>query len=423
MRQVGNVTVPQSDPALARPRITPDYPTELDACGQSMCPNCLTGEMTIFHKCLRVPVHSVLLMHTREVAINYPKGDIALGFCASCGFIANTLFDPGLHEYSHQYEETQGFSATFRSFHSRLACSLIEKYELHHKTIVEIGCGKGEFLTLLCELGQNRGIGFDPAFVEDRNPAKTDTEIEFVRDFYSEKYAHVQADFFCCKMTLEHIPETAQFIRNVRRAIGNHSNTTIFFQVPDVIRVLKDCAFWDIYYEHCSYFCAGSLRRAFREGGFQVLETWTDYDSQYLMITARPSSEVCGADQIEEEAPALVSNAIAEFQQQQSARVAFWGMKLRDMKRSGQRAIVWGSGSKGVAFLTSLNLGDAIEYVVDINPYRQGKFMAGTGQEIVGPEFLRKCNPDLVIVMNPIYQTEIREDLERMGLTSDILSV
>jgi ABC-type Fe3+-hydroxamate transport system substrate-binding protein len=141
------------------------------------------------------------------------------------------------------------------------------------------------------------------------------------------------------------------------------------------------------------------------------------------MITARPSPEASAADQIEKEAPALISEAIKEFLQQQSARVAFWRRKLRDLKRGHQRAVLWGSGSKGVAFLTSLNLGDAIEYVVDINPYRQGKFMAGTGQKIVGPEFLRQYHPDVAIAMNPVYQAEIREDLQRMGITAAVISV
>src|SRR5450755_4403329 len=154
----------------------------------SQCPNCLDGSLRVFHDVRGVPVHSVLLMASRDIAMNYPKGDIKLGYCGNCGFVSNTAFNPAVHEYSTQYEETQGFSATFRAFHSRLAASLIEKYGLRGKTVVEIGCGKGEFLTLLCEMGENRGVGFDPAFVKERNPAPSDLRIEFVQDFYSEKY-------------------------------------------------------------------------------------------------------------------------------------------------------------------------------------------------------------------------------------------
>jgi hypothetical protein len=387
------------------------------------CPNCLSGTLSIFHEVHGVPVHSVLLMPSRDVAVNYPRGDIRLGYCPECGFVSNTAFNPKVHEYSTQYEETQGFSSTFRAFHSRLAASLIEKYDLKGKTIVEIGCGKGEFLTLLCEMGGNRGIGFDPAFVKERNPAPAGLDIQFVVDFYSEKYAHVQADFFCCKMTLEHIADTANFIRVVRRAIGDNPGATVFFQVPDLIRVLKDLAFWDIYYEHCSYFSAGSLARVFREAGFEVMETWTDYDDQYLMITAKPCSEIAPMTQLERDAPAVVAAAIETFVPQQVNRVNHWKQRLSELQRTGGRAVVWGSGSKGVAFLSMLNLNDCIEYVVDINPYRQGKFMAGTGQQIVGPDFLRDYRPDVAIAMNPVYQSEIRQDLTRMGLATTVVAV
>lgn len=387
------------------------------------CPNCLSGPLEVFHHVSRVPVHSVLLMPTREVAVGYPKGDIALGWCTLCGFVSNTLFDAGVHEYSTEYEETQGFSATFRAFHERLAESLIDKYDLHSKKVVEIGCGKGEFLTLLCEKGGNQGIGFDPAFVPGRNPARPDLDVRFVQDFYSEKYSDVKADFFCCKMTLEHIPDTAHFVRTVRAAVGDHPEATVFFQVPDLMRVLKDVAFWDIYYEHCSYFCAGSLARVFREAGFAVLETWTDYDDQYLMIAAKPVQEVESASETELDAATLVAKGIQEFLQKQNRLVAHWRHEVEEMANTGKRAVVWGSGSKGVAFLTGLGLKDGIEYVVDINPYRQGKFMAGTGQEIVGPEFLKTYKPDVAIAMNPVYQTEIKADLERLGLSTAVMAV
>jgi SAM-dependent methyltransferase len=390
---------------------------------QKTCPNCLEGELEIFYEVHRVPVHSVLLMPTRQVAVSYPKGDIALGFCPECGFITNTLFDPTVHEYSGNYEETQGFSPTFRAFHKRLAESLIAKYELRNKKIVEIGCGKGEFLSLICELGGNQGIGFDPAFVTERNPAAKDVDITFIADFYSEEYAHVGADFFCCKMTLEHIPDTAHFIQTVRRAVGDRRDSIVFFQVPDARRVLRDLAFWDIYYEHCSYFSAGSLARVFREAGFEVLETWTDYDDQYLMISARPAIAAQPPSDLEREAPKLVKEDIEYFVKQQAARIDSWKQEIASLKESGQRAVVWGSGSKGVAFLSALGGGLEIEYVVDINPFRQGKFMAGTGQEIVSPSFLAEYKPDVAIAMNPIYQDEIQDDLARMGLPTVVQAV
>jgi hypothetical protein len=49
--------------------------------------------------------------------------------------------------------------------------------------------------------------------------------------------------------------------------------------------------------------------------------------------------------------------------------------------------------------------------------------MAGTGQEIVGPEFLRVHRPDVVIVMNPVYCNEIQRELDRMGIAAELVSV
>lgn len=387
------------------------------------CPSCGHGNMDIFYEVKGVPVHSVLLMPTREEAINYPKGDIALGFCNACGFISNVVFDPTLHEYSSRYEETQGFSETFNDFHRRLATRLIERYDLHGKNIIEIGCGKGEFLTMLCELGGNRGVGFDPAYVSERNTSSAKERITFVQDFYSEKYSRYQADFVCCKMTLEHIPNTSEFVQIVRRSIGDRFDPIVFFQIPDVTRILRERAFWDIYYEHCSYFSPGSLARLFRNCDFDVIDLWTDYDDQYLMIEARPGyHEERGILPIEEQLETLQRH-VADFTQDVQHTLGMWEEKLMNMTRTHRRAVIWGAGSKGVAFLTKLNVQKEIEFAVDINPYKHGTYMAGTGQEIVAPDFLRTYKPDVIIVMNPIYCEEIREDLERLGITAELVPI
>ena len=76
-----------------------------------------------------------------------------------------------------------------------------------------------------------------------------------------------------------------------------------------------------------------------------------------------------------------------------------------------------------MAFLTTLGIKDEIPYAVDINPYKHGTFLPGNGQEIVSPEFLKTYEPDVVIVMNPIYMEEIGEDLSKMGLTPTLLPI
>ncbi|MBY0420865.1 MAG: hypothetical protein K2Q06_01080, partial [Parvularculaceae bacterium] len=118
--------------------------------------------MRIFYEMSGAPTNSCILLATREEALAYPTGDIRLGFCDACGFVFNTAFDLLNTEYSGRYEETQAFSGVFNRFHKALAERLIERHDLHDKDVLEIGCGKGEFLMLLAELGGNRGVGIDP---------------------------------------------------------------------------------------------------------------------------------------------------------------------------------------------------------------------------------------------------------------------
>jgi SAM-dependent methyltransferase len=386
----------------------------------SVYPDFGSQKLSHFYHLKNAPVHSVLLFASREEAISYPRGDIALGFCHQTGFISNLAFDPNLHEYSTGYEATQGFSDTFNTFHRNLALRLIERHNLYHKDIIEIGCGQGEFLSLLCELGNNRGVGFDPALVEARRHSDARDRLTFVKDFYSEKYADYDGDFICCKMTLEHIYHTTEFVSTVRRSIGNRSDTVVFFQVPNVRYVLREVAFWDIYYEHCSYFSPRSLARLFRKSGFDVMDLRTDYSDQYLMIEARPGTGRSRPLPLEE-SPAQLAGDIDHFTGKLRQKIAQWQETLHNLRQSGRRAVIWGGGSKGVSFLTTLQIEDQIEYAVDINPYKHGTFMAGTGQEIVPPEFLIDYRPDLVIVMNPVYCDEIQRNLDRLGVRADLI--
>jgi SAM-dependent methyltransferase len=391
---------------------------------RTACPSCASNELWVFHRAEGVPVNSCLSLETRDEALAFPRGDIALAFCRSCGFIFNAAFDESLLEYSERYDPTQAFSGTFNRWHLKLAEGLVDRYGLQGKRIIEIGCGKGEFLTLLCELGANSGVGFDPAVDPERTRPPKAGEAKFVQDFYSEKYADQKGDFVCCKMTLEHIAPTADFVSTVRRAVGDDPETVVFFQVPDVLRILEERAFWDVYYEHCNYFSAGSLARLFRNAGFSVQAVGRDYDDQYLMIDCRPSGGIeTSAPLAEEQDMDQVRRLVDEFSNRLPGALDDWQGKIRRFRAEGKRVVIWGAGSKGVAFLTTLGLGaDDIEFAVDINPHRHGLFMATTGQEIIGPDRLTQDVPGVVIIMNPIYRQEIEADLHKLGLRPEVLT-
>jgi SAM-dependent methyltransferase len=378
------------------------------------CPSCGAAGLEAFYEVPKVPVNSCINVDTRDEALAYPRGHLRLAACPSCGFVCNTRFDRKL-EYSSRYEETQAFSGTFNAFAKRLVQDLVSRHGIRGKTVLEIGCGKGEFLVQLCEVGDNKGIGIDPGYRPERT--QTDAKIEFIRDFYTEEYHDLQADVIVCRHTLEHIEKPQELIRAVRRNIGDRKDVVVFFEVPDVLRVLQEGAFWDLYHEHCSYFTAGSMARLFRAEGFEVTEVEMAYADQYILLMARPADGPTQATFPIEHDLETTLEAVRAFPQTCGRQLAGFRESIRAAAKRGEKTVLWGSGSKGVSFLTTLGDDVPIECVVDINPHRQGRFMPGSGHPIVAPEALTGVRPEHVVVMNPIYVQEIGRDLARLSLT------
>ncbi len=380
------------------------------------CPSCGGTGMT-FYEIDDVPVHQVKLVRSRAEALNGTKGDIHLAFCGSCGFVWNAAFDVSLMRYEEDYESTQAVSPTFNRFHDHLAHDLIERFDLHGKKIVELGCGQGEFITMLAEYGDNHGYGFDQVIRDNSGNER----IKFIKDYYSPKYSQLRPDFVACKMTLEHVHNTGEFIRGLRATVGDHPETVVFFMIPEITRILKLAAFWDVYYEHCSYFSPGSLARTFRLAGLDPIQVWTDYADQYVLIAARPGHGK-GPVLANEAAPDALLPQVRAFSERVAKDRKRWQGILREARAAGKRAVLWGGGSKAVAFLTTVGVPDELlSYAVDVNPRRSGTYIAGTGQEIVGPEFLKSYRPDVVVVMSPIYLPEINAQLDSLGVHPETL--
>ena len=385
------------------------------------CQACGGSRLEPFYGLRNIPVHSCLMVDSREAALDFPRGDLKLVFCEDCGFIQNRLFDPAKENYSPDYEETQAFSPRFMRFVDEICADQDRKYRLAGKTVLEIGCGKGEFLLRLCETTGCRGIGIDPGVRPERLSSPALERITFIRDFYGPAYAHLAADYVCCRHTLEHIQPVRDFMALVREAIGPREETVVFFELPDMTRVLEELAFWDIYYEHCSYFTAGSLARLFRATRFEVAHLYRAYDDQYLMLEGRPAAAPTRARLPLEDDLAATRALVRRFREGIGDRLDGLRRDLERWRRARRTVAVWGSGSKAVSYLTTLGLGEEIAAVVDINPHKWGRYLAGTGHEIVSPDRLRDIRPEVVVIMNPIYTEEIRADLETRGLAPELV--
>lgn len=383
------------------------------------CQVCGSKKLKSFFKLSNVPVFANVFWRSQKEAINCPKGQIELAFCQTCGHIFNKIFDPRQVEYSENYENPLDFSPTFQKYAISLAKQLISRYNLNGKDIISIGCGKGSFLRLLVELGNNRGVGFDPAFSKKMKTI-LGGRLKFVGDFYSQKYAGYPSDLIVCRHALEHMYNPRDFVKTLRDIIGKRIETRVFFEVPNALYVFCHLSVWDIIYEHYSIFSPSSLRFLFSSCGFHVDDIDEVYSNQFLTLHASPNGSIDVLNSKQKAAISRIADCISSFNNRFEKKIKklIKQSELASSKR--ERVVIWGAGSKGVTFLNIFK-NFRIEHAVDLNPNKQSMYIPGTGQKIVSPHFLTNYQPDIIIIMNPNYKREIKQLTQQLGLKSKLL--
>lgn len=384
------------------------------------CTVCGSEELEEVLSIEHIPVQCNLLWNTREEAQSCTKGNIRLTYCSSCGHIFNSDFDPTLLEYSQSYENSLHFSSRFQEYANGLVEELTERYRLFNKNIVEIGCGKGDFLEMICAYGENHGYGFDKSYLHRSKEQNKLSRTRFYDDFYSEKYSDISADMIICRHVLEHIQDPSNFVLNIREIIQGYKKTVLYFEVPNTLYTLRDMGIWDLIYEHCSYFTAQSLTNLFENLNFKIYATQEKYGGQFLSIEAGLQNR---NERLTRETINLIDlqQLVNEFSDVFNGKIKKWQDKINTWCASGKNLVLWGGGSKGVSFLNMLDVNEKIDFVVDINLRKQGKYVAGVGQEIIAPEKLKDDKTDVVILMNPNYEDEVKRQLLELGISCDVV--
>jgi SAM-dependent methyltransferase len=382
----------------------------------SFCPACRTAVSDCFLEIRSVPVNCSALWADRNSAIESRKAAIELVFCRMCALIFNSIFDPKLMNYDVSYDNSLDFSKSFQDYSHGLVTRLIGTYDLRRKRILEIGSGKGHFLRLLCEMGANEGIGFDPTYEAHSGPVG-EGMVTFVRDIYRGEGTN-HANCVCFRHVLEHIDNPASFLQELRRGLGGGSKPVVYCEVPNASFIFSEPSIWDIIYQHASYFTAPALKYLFESNGFRTLDIGTSYGGQFLYIEAVPSGSPISAQPVESD---RVGELVATFRRSYTNTVASWQELLDAACLEGRRLALWGCGAKGATFLNVVPGAERIQVVTDINPHKHGMYVPGTGQRILSPNELKTTRPDTIVLPNPVYKTEVERSLADLGLVAEVV--
>lgn len=382
------------------------------------CPVCDGSIFVPFLKRSQVPAHQNLIVSRQDAARSVTLGDLDLLMCETCGFVFNRAFDLALLSYGKNYDNTQSCSAYFDTYMDGLVKDLVERQGVRNSIIIEVGCGKGQFLKKLVSFpdANNQGYGFDPSYIGPETDLNG--RLVFRRCYYNDTCVNVAADVVICRHVIEHVPEPMVLLRSIRAALAHSPEARVFFETPCVEWILRNRVVWDFFYEHCSLFSAHSLGTACQRAGFNVERIDRIFGGQYLWLEARVNDVMLSTEHVHPETIALAR----EYGRDEEILQKKLLTKLLGLKLLGKVAL-WGAGAKGATFA---NLIDPdcrlIDCLVDLNPNKQGCYVPGTGHPIVSPMDLSQRSIKTAVLMNPNYREENLRLLAEAGIELDLIN-
>lgn len=418
-RATSHLTGGESDPGRHQVREIPSSRKQGPAPSR-LCPVCASRESVTFYRVQSAPVTSASLFATPTEAKSVTCGTIELAVCNRCAFVFNGAFNSALAQVGAKYETTQGASAHFGAYARSVASDWVQRYGLAGKTVVEIGCGSGEFLVELLRAGVGKAIGIDPLIARQSVVSEGNSRLELIAAAFEEGHTNIESAALVCRHTLEHIPDVGGFLQLVARWARRSPDRVALFEVPASERIFSECAFWDIYYEHCNYFTRASLSYAFAHFGLDVQKLEQTYDDEYLVLEARPAA-YSSVTPMPADVPAAQRSALA-FGDRVDRTIELAQRNLQALAEQGP-LVIWQGAAKTVGFLTTLGDPDSVSCAIDLNPRRHGSYLPGLMVRVMSPDAITSLHPRHVVLMNPVYVREVDSFLRGKGSDARLLTV
>ncbi|MBE6374003.1 MAG: class I SAM-dependent methyltransferase [Lentisphaerae bacterium] len=308
--------------------------------------------------------------------------DLELRQCSCCGVVQ--LTNPPV-PYFRDVIRAAGCSPEMHAFRLKQFSDWLEEFQLQNAKILEVGCGKGEYLEIMREAG---GEVYGTEHLDEsvqvcRKHGLNVEQIYF--EHGDEKLKNGPFGGFFILNWLEHIPDLHTFLQGIRNNLTPDAAGLV--EVPNFDMMLKKGLSAEFTADHLYYFTEETFRVTLESCGFQVLScrsVWHDYILSANVRRKQP-----------------LDTSLFRRKQQMLVREinAFAG-------RYGKTAI-WGAGHQSLAVMAMAELDKKICYVVDSAPFKQGKFTHATHLPIVPPDTLKNDTPDAVLVMCAGFSDEV----------------
>ena len=310
------------------------------------------------------------------------------------GHVKNVLFRNDLVKYDKKYQNDQSNSLTFQK-NMNFVYKILKENFPKKSNLVEVGCGKGAFLSIVKKDNYFNYKGFDETYEgKDKN-------IHARKLNAKEK---IFADIIVLRHTLEHIDSPLKFLNFLKKIFPE--NSSIFIEVPQFEWIVKNKVLFDFTYEHVNYFTSKSLRSLFSKTKLHG----NIFKNQYQFCIAN-------LNKLKHEDIKLYEDKKNWNEFNLSNHIKSFKKKVEYLKNYNN-IWIWGGSTKGVMFLKHLSdlrpdLFKKISGVIDINKKKQGLFTPSTKIKIYSPNklFGNTVKVDLILVMNPNYVFEIKKTL------------